>query len=145
MIILAACWFAHVVISALMSSPWWVPNVTLVGWVMAIGRAPNSWGLCSLMAAMAALLWLIRWTHPIVIGYLALGWMLSLLARRWDLTDERVFILIVAATSTAATLGLLWLEELRSWPVLGLALAQILVTTMSAVVIRRLVRWAPRD
>ena len=38
--LLAACWLTHALLAQAIPSPWWVPDVTLVGLVLSVTRSP---------------------------------------------------------------------------------------------------------
>lgn len=125
---LLVCLLGHAVLASVLPSAWHVPDLTLIGLVLAISRQPSAWLLQTALAGVSAMLWAIRAPWAILAGYYALGWLLQALASAWDLNDLRVEWLVVVLASLAMAAGALWLEHLWSWPLTGLLLARTAVT-----------------
>ena len=136
--VLATCLIVHVLLAGIIPSSWWVPDVTLVGLILAIARAPRQWLVCPGLAGVLMMAWAVRYPQLILIGYLGLGGAVRLLARQWDTNDLRVQYVTVSSASLLMSLGTLWLDDLWSLPLLGLVGARMLVTTMTLPLIRRL-------
>ena len=134
--VLAACLFAHVLLAQLVSSPWWVPDVTLVGVMVSVTRAPSRWLLVSWLAGLSTLLWTLRHAAPVMISMIVLGGIVRLLAAHWDATDARVQYLVVGLASCLMTTGAIWLDGCWSLPLLGLAAVHIALTCLAFCIIR---------
>jgi hypothetical protein len=137
MLILAGCLVAHALIALVVPSSWWVPDLTLVGLVLTVGKAPSQWCLLSGMAGLFTVAWAVRSSGPILVGYLLLGWIVHVLARHWDATDLRVQCLMSGIASLVMTFGALWLSGLWSLPLLGLASAHVAMTGLSVPLVWR--------
>jgi hypothetical protein len=138
--LLAACLAAHALLARLIPSPWWVPDLTLIGLVLTVSRQPDRWLLACAIAGLFTAIWAARLAAAALLGALICGALLRLGARRWDATDARVQGAALVVLSALTTLGLLWLERLWSWPLLALAAARVSVTGASLRVIQRLLR-----
>ena len=136
MAILLICLIGHAGLALLIPSPWLVPNLTLVGLVHAVGRAPQRWLVCSGLAGGFTVAWAIRFPGLLFAGVLALGWVVHELARRWDLSDARVQSLVVGSASLLASCGALWLDALWSLPLLGLACTHVAITGAAVPFVR---------
>ena len=137
MLLLVSCLLVHAVLAALLPSPWWVPDVTLAGLIVAIGRSPHRWIGLSGVAGLLTVVWAVRFPQLILVGSLILGWIVQALAKQWDVTDFRLQCVMVAIASCLTTFGWLWLEGLWSIRLIGAALAHVLVTSLSVPLIRR--------
>ena len=114
MSILAWCLVAHVVLARLIASPWWVPDLTLVGLVLAVTRRPARWWLLSAVAGLLTMGWAVRSAGSIFAGYLLIGGAVRLAGHQWDATDLRIEAGLVGAASLMATLGTFWLGDVWS-------------------------------
>jgi hypothetical protein len=113
-----------------------VPDLTLVGVVVATARTPARWLLWASLAGLMTSVWAVRFAAAVFGGYLVLGWVLQGLARRWDTTDLRVECLIAAAAVAILTVGLVWLDDLWSPAILGLTMGRAAMSTFALVVLR---------
>ena len=138
MVVLLGCLAAHIVIAGLLPSPWWVPDLTLVGLIVAIGRSSDRWAVCSGLTGLTTAIWAIRFPQLILAGSLFLGWIVHALAKQWDITDLRLQWLLVAVLSCVTTFGWLWLEDLWSLRLIGIGFVHVLMTSLSVPLIRRL-------
>ena len=138
MLILVGCLVAHGLLADIVPSPWWVPDVTLVGLVLAIGRLPRHWLLFSATAGISMMAWAVRFPQPVFVGYLGFGGVVRLLARQVDANDLRVQCFTAGLASAALSLGALWLDGLWSFSLLGLASGRVLLTAMAVPLARRL-------
>ena len=139
MLILVGCLAAHGFLADLVPSPWWVPDVTLVGLILAIERLPRQWLLFSATAGISMMVWAVRFPQPVFLGYLGFGGVVRLLARQVDANDLRVQCFTAGLASMALSLGALWLDGLWSLPLFGLMSVRVLLTTMTVPFVRRLV------
>ena len=137
-LVFVGCLVGHVVVDGLIPSPWWVPDLTGVGLVIAVARAPRSWLAFSVLAGLLVSPWAVRFAGPLFIAYLGVGRTLRFLADQWDTTDLRVECLIVSAVALALTGGLVWLDDLWSPPILGLTVIHVAVTCLALVIVRQL-------
>ena len=148
MTILLVCVAAHALAAQLLPSPWWVPDLTLIGVVLSVGRAPERWLVLSGLAGFCTMLWAVRFPIQTAMGAVALGAGMRLLTQRWDVTDRRVASLVVGVASAASTLGTLWMEQV-SWStaLLGLAGARVAVTSLSLPLMQQCFarQFAPRN
>ena len=140
MLFLAGCWLAHAMFAGLIPSPWWVPDLTLAGLVLAVGRRPARWLILSGAAGLFTIIWAVRFPLQILVGYLVIGGIVRALTRAWDATDVRVQSLMAGIASVAMTFGALWLDGLWSIAQLGLALVHAAVTALAVPVIQRTLR-----
>ncbi len=134
---LMSCLIAHQVLAGLVSSPWWVPDLTLAGLILTVARQPARWVLGASLAGVFISAWAIRFSGPIFLSYVFLGWGVQMLAKHWDVTDRRVQNLVGALASLLMTVGLVWLDGVWSLPIVGLAIVQVAMTTLSLVILRR--------
>ena len=145
MSILAWCLVAHALLARLIASPWWVPDLTLVGLVLGVSLRPRHWLMASVVAGLFMMLGAVRFPAQVFLGYVLCGTLVQLSAQRWDTTDGRIQGCVVLILSAFMTLGLLGLERLWSWPLLAFAAVRVAVTGLSLPCVRSLcVRGAPR-
>jgi hypothetical protein len=140
---LAACMAAHLLVAELVPSPWWVPNLTLVGLVLAIERIPCNWLLLSGASGLFTMAWAVRFPIQVFVSYLACGWAVYLFVRHWDTDDLRVQCLAVAVASAAMAVEMLWLDDLWSFPMVGLVGLHATVTALSVPMMQRLLQQVP--
>lgn len=138
MAILVWCLVAHAVLARLIASPWWVPDLTLVGLVVGVSLRPKRWLMASVMAGLFMMLGAVRFPAQVFLGYVLCGTIVQLAARRWDTTDGRIQGGVVLILSAFMTLGLLGLERLWSWPLLAFAVLRVAVTGLSLPCVRSL-------
>lgn len=143
-LVLLVCLLLHVALSTIISSPWWVPDLTLVGLMLAIFASPRAWLWYAAVAGLATMVWAVRFPLPIVMSYLIVGMIAQLLTRQWDATDVRVQSLVVSAGSLLMTAGLLWLDNRISFRLAGLVMIHVVMTGFSALIIRRFFPWHTR-
>ena len=136
--ILLGCAMVHLAAAQVVPSAWWVPDVTLVGLVLAVARTPSQWLACSLAGGLLMCAWAIRFSGPVLVGYLLLGWALQRMNKQWDATDLRVQGIATALGSLWLTLGAMWLDELWSLALGALAVVHVTLTVLTAMLIRRL-------
>ena len=141
-LVLGGCLAAHAVAAGILASPWWVPDLTLIGLVLVVVRMPHRWAIPSVMAGLSTAAWAIRSSSPIFIAYLLVGWLVQRVARQWDATDLRVQWLLVGTAATGLTFGLIWLDDIWSWSIIGLGLVRVAVTMVSVPVVRFLMTRA---
>ena len=132
MALLFSCLAAHALLSGSLPSPWWVPNLTLIGLVRSIGRTPRRWMSYAMVAGVITTAWAIRDATAGLLAYAIVGWLTWSLSRRWDITDRRVQCLLAGFASAVLACGSLWCDALSSLAVWRSALLHILVTTSAA-------------
>ena len=79
-VVFSACAVGHVALDGLIASPWCVPDLTLVGMILVVMRAPSAWWAASLAAGFLTAAWAIRGAPSIFVLYLAAGWSLAAMA-----------------------------------------------------------------
>lgn len=134
--ILAACLGAHVVLAQLIPSPWGVPNLTLIGLILASGRSPRHAVWFGGWAGLSAMLWAIRAEWQLLLGYLLAGWAIRRLGRPWDVAEPKVQLAITGLLGVALVTAALWLEGLWSVPVTVLAVVHVSLTIGTLWMIR---------
>ena len=135
---LAACLIAHALLTSAFSPSWWVPDLTLVGLVLAVARTPSRWFLLSVVAGVFTMAWAIRFPKQVFLFYVVLGWVVHVLGRQWDATDLRVQVSMVGLAGALLSLGALWLDELSSLSLLGLSMARVAMTVLAVPCVRHL-------
>ena len=140
MALLIGCVVTHALLAHLIASPWWLPDLTLVGLVLAVGRRPAQWLIASLVAALLPVVSAVRFQGQLFSAYLVCGWLVQLVGRRWDAADGRVQGAMVLMAAAGLTLGAIWLEDLWSLPLLGLAGLRVAATGLCVPLIQRLAR-----
>lgn len=125
---LAGCLLAHAVLAQAPIAAWWVPDLTLVGMVLVIGRAPARWPLWAGMAALWAMLWAIRMPWLVGVSYLGCGWGVRRLCDAWETTDLRLQGLMIGLASLLITIVLLWIDRLWSLPMAAWTVVHVGVT-----------------
>lgn len=135
--VLIGCLLVHALLAEVIPWPWWVPNLTLVGLILAIGATPRRWLIYSLIAGMVSVVWVVRFPGPTLLGYLAVGWMIQALAKLWDASDARVQSLMVGLAALLFTGAALWLDMLWSLPLAGLLAIHVAITCATLPLARR--------
>lgn len=143
-VLLAACCAAHAGLALVSPDSWLVPNLTVVGLVLSVTEAPEQWLSYSAMAGLCSLVWAVRFPIAVGGGYLAVGWLIHWVAGQWDAADPRVQGGLVGVSGAFLTAGSLWLHDLWSLPVSGLALAQLALTYGTFMLVRRFAGSAGR-
>jgi hypothetical protein len=135
--LLVCCALLHVGAVLAVTEPWWAPNLTLVGLILGVARAPERWLGYSAAAALIAMAWAVRAPVLVAGAYLAAGWFIHWMSGRWDVPDLRVQGTLVAMLSGLAAFGPLWLQGLWSMPLAVLAAMHVLLTYAAF----RLISW----
>ena len=134
--ILLGCVLMHLLVASLVGSPWWVPNLTMVGLVFAVATVPSQWLVLSGVAAVVTTLLTVRMTGLLVSGYLLLGWGLQVLATLWDLTDLRVQCLVVGTASLLIAGGALLVEGPWTPAIVGALCGYLAITCVTIPLLR---------
>lgn len=113
-VVLLGCSAAHLALAAASPSPWWVPDLTLVGLVLSTGRSPARWLPLSIFAGLVTMVWAVRFPAQLFTTYLLVGWASQIVVRHWDATDVRIECLHVAVGSLVLMVGMVWLDDLWS-------------------------------
>ena len=125
------CLVLHVLLAQVLASPRWVPDLTLGGLLLAVGRAPRRWLPWSGLASLWAAVWAVRAPGIIFLGYVGCGWIVSRLSRAWDMTDLRIQSLVAGIASLFVTGMALWVDQVWRAPVMGWASVHVAVTTLA--------------
>lgn len=133
---LGACLAAHVIAAQVIPSPWWVPNLTLMGLVLASGRSPRHAGWFGACAGLAAMLWAARAIWLVLLGSLLAGLAIHRLGVHWNLNEPRVQVSLTGLLMAVLMAVTLWLDQAWSVPVVGLAVVQVMVTGATLWVLR---------
>ncbi len=136
--ILVVSLLIHALWASVGPSSWWVPNVTLVGLIFSVARAPTQWLWLSMVAGLWLMVWAIRFPVPVMMSALLLGWLVSFLAKHWDATDLRVQWVLATTASFLSVLAMLWLDGFWSVSLLGLACGHSLLTGLVVPIARSL-------
>ena len=136
-LLLVACSAVHAGLALASPDAWLVPNLTVVGLILAVTGAPEQWLSYSAMAGLCSLVWAVRFPIAVGSGYLAVGWFTRWVTGQWDAADWRVQGVLVAVSGALLTAGSLWLHDLWSLPVSGLALTQLALTYGTFLLVRR--------
>ena len=137
MALLFGCMAAHVLLAHVVAAPWWVPNLTVAGLVVAVIRTPHRWIALSALAGLFAILFAVRLAGPLFVSYFLLGGTVRAVTTQWDTSDPRALGLLVGAASLLMAGYLVWLDGLWSLPILAGLLAHTAVTTLLVPVLRR--------
>src|SRR3989338_5877258 len=142
-LVLVGCATAHLARAMISPSPWWVPDLTLVGLILSVGRAPARWLAFSVLAGLLTAVWAVRFPGQLVAGYLLIGWVSQLLSRHWDAADLRIECLYAAAGSLFLMVGMLWLSALWSGRLLAFKLFRAAVTCGAVPLVHHMASWGP--
>ena len=129
---------AHAWLARAVSSPWVVPDLTLVGLVLSVAKTPVRWFACSVIAGLFMMGWAVRFPAQVFLSYVTLGWLVRALGRQWDATDPRVQTVMIGAASLLLTGGALWLEDLWSLSLFGWAMVRVALTVLAVPCARHL-------
>ena len=140
-LVFVGCVIAHLALAMISPSPWWVPDLTLVGLILAVGRAPARWLAFSVLAGLITAVWAVRFPGQLVAGYLLIGWVSQLLSRHWDAADLRIECLSAAAGSLFLMVGMLWLEDLWLLRLLLLTVLRAAVTCGAVPLVHRVASY----
>ena len=130
---LAAQWL----LSQVLPSPWWVPDVALAGVVVSVAASPKRWVVVGVAAGVAMLPWLTRALVPLGAGYLVCAAAVRELSTTWDASDARLQLGVTAAASLLMTVGAMGLARASMWPVAGPALLHTALTALCVIGLRR--------
>ncbi len=134
-------WIGHLALAQLVWASWFVPDLTTVGMVINIGRAPKRWWVWSALAGMLTILWVARMPILIYAVYFGLGALLRFSTGQWNANDARVQSLQVLLAVFSLGLLFCWIDGLWSWTMLAFALARAIVTAFALLLLRR---WMSR-
>ena len=142
MVVVVSALIAQVLIGEVLISPWWAPNLVLVGLVIAVGSSPQRWFRYACVTGLFTIAWSVRASWAILLVWCLFGWCVSRVSQRWDLTDRRVQCVVCGVGSLFLTFITLWFDDLFTFPLLGLAVVHAAMTSLSvplsAIVARRL-------
>ena len=120
----------HVVLGRWVASPWLMPDLTLISMVLAMTLPSQSLLGPALLAGFFVMLSTPQ--QPLLLGgtYVGAGWLIQVLALRWDLTDSTLQQLTVGAAE--AGLLAMWLM-LNAQVTMGLLLLAGMKLVMTVV------------
>jgi hypothetical protein len=107
----------HWALANLWPSPWWLPDLTVAGLVVAIARRPDRWLGLALAAAGLTVFWAIRDGGLIFVSLVACGAALRACAEQWDVGDLPMQRVLAAAAAAILHGLILWVHGWWSWPV----------------------------
>ena len=137
--IVISCHLLHLIGAGISPSPWWVPNATLIGLVIAVTAKPRRWLENSLLAGLLMTVWAIRTGWLFLPEYLLIGWIVRLTTIEWDVMDLRVQGSLLSAMACVLTLLHIWFENQWSSASVGLGLLHVASTLICLPLLRRLV------
>ena len=129
---LLSCASLHVLLAGVLPSPWWVPDLTTAGLVLAAAQRPQRWLVLSMTAGGLTILWAIRFPVQVFCGVCFLGLATQLAATQWDLTDVRVKRWLVGGATLLMSLWMFWLDEALSVRILGWIVTRSAFTALAA-------------
>jgi len=135
---LAGCWMLHGLLVQLVPWGWIVPDLTLIALVVAVGYAPQHWVLLSSLAGLLTTVWTIGMGLPVLLSYVIFGGSLRVLARRWDVTDQRVQRLLASVGCVGLLIAGLGREGAWSVSLAGILGLQGLMAGLAVPLARRL-------
>ena len=127
----------HLVIATGIGLSWWVPDLTLVGLILAITTTPRQWLIVSAFAGFAMTVWATRYLVATFTVYIVVGWLLCQFERRWDASSINVQCVLALIASLIVTLNWLWLDGLWNLYIIAHALVRAVLTALCLP----LVRW----
>jgi len=140
----AGCLLVQALLAQVSPSPWWVPDLSLVSLLVLVSHVPAQWLPWSALAGLWVSVWALRVAWPLLLGYVALGWLVRRCAYALDTSDLSTQGLLVGLAAILLTLALVWVEHLWTLTVLGGALLRVIVTVLAVPVVRRvIVRSSP--
>ena len=134
--LLLGCLVVHEFLALSIPFSWAVPNVTLVGLVLAIWQRPARWAWYTCVAAVSVLPWAATAGVPLMVCYSAVGAGLAFLAVRLDLEDQRLQYAVAGVAAAALTFWMQAAKHLSSWPMLGWGLIQVGVTVLALAAVQ---------
>lgn len=136
MLLIGGCWIVQGLLVQLVPWSWAVPDLTLMAFVLAVGHAPHHWVLLASLAGVLTMVWTIRAPTQVLLSYLIFGGSIRVLAHRWDVTDQRVQILLASAGCIAMLIATLWADELWSLSLAGVMGLQAVMTGLAVPMAR---------
>ena len=145
MVILLSYATLHLLLASVLPSPWWVPDVTMAGLVLAIAQRPKRWLVVSVTAGLLTILWAIRFPIQVFCGMVLLGLAAQLVATQWDLADVRVQCWLVGGATLLMSLWVFWLDDALSVRILGWMMIRAALTafTIPLLQVRRALNPEP--
>ncbi len=140
---------SHLLVGRWVNSPWLMPDLTLVGMMLAMGRFPEqAWRIAGL-SGWFAMIGSVRQPGLVGFAYAGAGGLARWIATRWDVSRPAVQLLAVGLTEGFILIVTLCVESTRSplvqaglrlTPALcGLSLVKVLTTVASFFLIRRVI------
>ena len=129
----------------LLASPWWMPDLVLAGFFLAITRARVS--VLSALWLVAVLSTVVSVGHPVGTGlaYLGAGGLLVWMHSQWELAQPSMqFAALTAAEGALLVLCLMFHKTGFTWGLLPLMILRIGTTALSFPLLSRLMGRIPR-
>ena len=133
------CAITQYFLALLAPSPWWVPDLVLIGLILGVMAEPSRWLTLSLCAGLFHALTAIRHPGVFFIGDLVIGGLTWIAPTPWDMTPRQLERILVGVSSVALMAVACWLDELWSMALVGLMLWRMGLTLLSVGLVRRLV------
>src|SRR3989338_3153440 len=121
----------HLIAALFIPSPWFVPNFSVVGLVLAVSHKPSSWFAFALLCGLLSALWVIRSPVPVMMSYVAIGWVVQMLGSQVDVRRLDFQYLMVGISTLIVTLSGLWLSGIYSFPLLALIILNVIISSLS--------------
>ena len=105
----------HVVAGSWVSSPWVLPDLTLIVLTLVLTRSSQPPAVRPILLTSLLVMWFTA-RHPLLAAasYLGVGWLIRTLASRWDVR-QGVFPLVIIGLAEAVLLGV-WLLTIGPIP-----------------------------
>ena len=123
---------AQMMLTQVLPSAWWAPDLLVAGLVLGVLKQPARWLALSAVAGVCAAVWAIRAPAAICLSYVGLGLAVRVAIRQWDLSDRRTQSLFIGVASGALTSLAVWVDTLWSLPVASLILLRATITGLTA-------------
>ena len=128
---------AHFTLAQLLPTPWWTPNLTVIGLLFATVRKPQHWWLWAALCGTGLALGMVRFPVWMIAASAALAYGFQWCTRRWNANEDwHVQALMVLAGTLGMMLFLFWLDGAWSLKLLR-PLAEHLAATLAAYVVAR--------
>ena len=139
MFLIFGCAMTQYLLALLAPSPWWVPDLVLIGLILGVIAEPSRWLTFSLCAGAFHALAAVRHPGVFFIGDLAIGGLTLIAPAPWDMAPRQLEGVLVGVSSVALMAVACWLDELWSMALVGLMLWRMSLTLLSVGLVRRLV------
>ncbi len=130
MTMLITAMLVHGVLASLLPMPWLVPDLTLLGVVIATARAPHRWLIYAGFAGCVMMCWAVRVPGPILLSYVVVGGAIRVTATQWDIADRAVQRVLVGTATLGLSLAWLWVDNVWSFSLVAWAFGRALMTSV---------------